>query len=106
MDLGLERIEGRLGDRGSGREASDQVFDAGERLDAEPVVAFTPEVVGLDQSGLREQTKVPADRGARHRVRSSHVDDSQRTADQAEQQVAPKRIGQGSEDVHGKMVTD
>ena len=69
-------------------------------------MAFAPEVVGLDQSGLREQTKVPADRGARHRVRSSHVDDSQRAADQSEQQVAPKRVGQGSEDVHRTMVTD
>lgn len=81
-------------------------MDPTERLSTEGVVPLASALLDLEQSCLGEQPQVSTDRRSGDRLPGSQVDDPHRPGRHGNQQVPANGIGQCSEDIHPRKVTD
>ena len=82
------------------------VADLTQRLGAQGVVPLAAVLLDLEQSCLGEQPQVPADRRPGDRLPGGQVDDPHRPGRDGGEQVPAYGIGERSEDIHDRKVTD
>ena len=106
--LGVQRIQ-RAGGQPRGQVRSvdpvEVVADLAQGLGAQGVVALPAALLDVEQTGLGEQTQVPADRRAGDRLPVGQVDDPHRLRRDRVEQLPSYGIGKRSEDIHSRKVT-